>query len=162
MWLRSPIWTGRERWHSAFGRISKCPMFLLTYLKSPQRQVPIDITQTETGSWESQANYKGKTSAFNKKLKVWIWASRNRDKYMHFSAALKNNWEHNSNVTSNYSLLVLEEANVLLINRQLEHYLFPSISLGGQGRPSWNLWQEKWFTDLVWLTELVMKRDFTL
>lgn len=55
---------------------------------------------------------------------------------MHFSAALKNNWERNSNVTSNYLLLVLEEANVLLINRRLEHYLFPTISLGGQGRPS--------------------------
>lgn len=56
-----------------------------------------------------------------------MWASPNRDKYMHFSAVLKNNCEQNSNVTSNYLLLELGEANVLLINRWLEHYLFPAI-----------------------------------
>lgn len=58
-----------------------------------------------------------------KKLKVQIWASQNRDKYLHFSEVLKNSREHNSNVTSNYLLLELGEANVLLINR-LEYYLF--------------------------------------
>lgn len=70
MWLRNPVWTESERWHSAFGRISKCPMFLFGLPQVSGWQVPIDITQTKTGSWERQANYKGKTSAFNKKPKV--------------------------------------------------------------------------------------------
>lgn len=48
---------------------------------------------------------------------------------MHFSEVLRNSGEHNSTVTSNYLLLVLGEANVLLINKQLEHYLFLNIRI---------------------------------
>lgn len=48
---------------------------------------------------------------------------------MHFLAVLKNNCEHNSNATSNYLLLEVGEANVSLVNKQLEHYLFPTIRL---------------------------------
>lgn len=59
---------------------------------------------------------------------------------MHFSAVLRNNCEHNSNATSNYLLLALGEANVLLINRRLTHYLFSTISVwkgrGGQAETS--------------------------
>lgn len=102
--------------------------FSFTSLESPQQQEPIDITKTKKkkkkAAEKKQANYKVRC-AFNKKLKVQIWASQNRDKYMHFSEVLKNNCEHNSNVTSNYLLLELGEANVLLINR-LEYYLFPT------------------------------------
>lgn len=69
-----------------------------------------------------------------------MWTSPNRDKYMYFSAVLKNNCEHNSNVASNYLLLAFREANVLLINRRLEHCLFPTLRVwegtGGQAETS--------------------------
>lgn len=59
---------------------------------------------------------------------------------MHFSEVLTNNCENNSNVTSIYLPLVLGEANVLLINRRLEDYLFPTIRVwegrGGQAETS--------------------------
>lgn len=63
---------------------------------------------------------------------------------MHFLVGLKNNCEHNGNATSNYLLLEVGEANVLLINRQLEHYLFPTIRVweGREAKPK-NLHKRK-------------------
>lgn len=87
----------------------------------------MDIKQPEQAAEWGRQTRKGRWCAFKEKPRVSMWASPNRDKYMHFSAAPKNNCECNSNVTSNCLLLALGEANVLLINGQLEHYLFPTL-----------------------------------
>jgi hypothetical protein len=78
---------------------------------------------------------KDRCVSLTKKMKVLFRTSQNRDKHMHFSVVLRNNCEHNSNVTSNYLLLALGEANVLLIaSRAL--FVTNHQSLRGQGRLS--------------------------
>ena len=80
---------------------------------------------------------KGRWCAFNEKPRVSMWASPNRDKYMHFSAALKNNCECNSNVTSNYLLLALRGGKCFINKRAVRALFVPNyMSLGGQERPS--------------------------